>query len=440
MKEMLGKDFDKYVDSLTKNAKKGVRVNKNYINPQKFKEISNFALKDLLEDNLFEIGQDKVGNTVFHHAGMIYVQEPSSMLAVLALDVKNGEKILDLCSAPGGKSSQILEKNPDGIVVSNEIIRSRASVLFSNIERQGFKNSIITSLSREKLAEIFPNYFDKILVDAPCSGEGMFRKDPKTIDEWNANLPLFNHERQLDILKFADLMLKENGAIVYSTCTFNQIENEQTVAEFCNNYGYEIQPLPNEILRVTIPAKNYHNQNTSLCAKCFPFSNFGEGQFISKLVKKSANLSIQNSKKNNKMQKIAQKDMVLCKQFLENTIGRDNFYFYKEGENIFLSEIEMPEISCGVICKGVCLGIIKKDRVEPHHQFFKAYGKDFLNKIDLKSGDQEAELYLKGNEINCEGAQNGYVAILFEGVPLGGGKVSAGKIKNHYPKGLRNNR
>ena len=241
MKSLLKEDYQKYVKSMEKPAKRGLRVNSEYVQPEEFCKLFSYQIKPILnESNLFCLESDeKIGNSVFHHAGMIYLQEPSSMLAVLALDVKDGENILDLCAAPGGKTGQILEKDRTGIVVSNEIVRARANVLLSNIERQGFKNSTITSLAPETLSGLLPDFFDKILVDAPCSGEGMFRKESETISEWNAGLPEFNHTRQLQILKEADKMLKQGGTLVYSTCTFNRKEDEETVAIFAKEYGYE---------------------------------------------------------------------------------------------------------------------------------------------------------------------------------------------------------
>lgn len=438
MKLLLAKDFEKYEKSMSEPAVRGLRMNKNYICRENFCSVFPYNIINILgEDNLFLLETDeKIGNSVFHHAGMIYLQEPSSMLAVLALDVKDGENVLDLCSAPGGKSSQILDKNKTGVVVSNEIVRPRANVLLSNIERQGFKNCVITSLSPDVLSGFLPNYFDKVLVDAPCSGEGMFRKEPETISEWNEKLPLFNHERQLQILHEADKMLKAGGTLVYSTCTFNTKEDEETVALFAKEYGYEIVPLPENVQSVTVQGKDVCGQKTSLSRKCFPFLGFGEGQYVCKMIKISEN---QNEKsKQNKIQIPNKNEIELSKHLLQSTIGKDDFNFYKLGENVYISQIKLPEIKFGVVCMGVCLGELKKGRIEPAHQFFKAYGTDFKNKIDLQIGDAKLQQYLSGSEIDCEN-ENGYVCVLCNGVPVGGGKVVSGKVKNHYPKGLRKN-
>lgn len=437
MKELLGADFEKYEKAMTLPAKRGIRVNNNFVSSTFFKDVFPYEIRNLgIGENLFELEtQEKIGNSVFHHAGMIYLQEPSSMLASIVLDVKNGETILDLCASPGGKSGQILEKNKDGIVVSNEIVRKRANVLFSNIERQGFKNSVVTSLAPEILSELLPNYFDKILVDAPCSGEGMFRKEPETISEWNENLPLFNHERQLKILQEADKMLKQGGILVYSTCTFNLKEDEETVAIFADKFGYEILPLPEKIKNLMTAGKDILGQKTSFTGKCFPFDEFGEGQFVSILKKKSENNLEKTTK--NKVVLPSKKELEIVKKFLKETIDDVDFYFYKVGENFFISKVDLPVLPFGVVACGVCVGELKKDRIEPAHQFFKAYGINFKNKIELEFDDKRIVQYLKGNEIECE-AENGFACLLVSSVPLGGGKVVQGKLKNYYPKGLRN--
>lgn len=436
MKSLLKEDYQKYVKSMEKPAKRGLRVNSEYVLPEELCKLFSYQIKPLLnENNLFCLESDeKIGNSVFHHAGMIYLQEPSSMLAVLALDVKDGENILDLCAAPGGKTGQILEKDRTGIVVSNEIVRARANVLLSNIERQGFKNSTITSLAPETLSGLLPDFFDKILVDAPCSGEGMFRKEPETISEWNAGLPEFNHTRQLQILKEADKMLKQGGTLVYSTCTFNRKEDEETVAIFANEYGYEIVPLPENVQSVTTAGEDVLGIKTSLSRKCFPFGDFGEGQFVCKMIKKSENGC--ECARQNKIQGLSKNEILLAKQLLKSTIGDDDFYFYKLGDNVYISKVPLRALPFGVVSIGVCLGELKKDRIEPSHHFFKAYGRSFENKIELENNQDAISKYLSGNEIECD-SKNGLAVVLFHGVPLGGGKVVFGRVKNYYPKGLR---
>ena len=436
MRALLKEDYVKYVESLNDCPKRGFRINKNYICESKFDKLFPYKNNNLagFENLRVLVNDEKVGNTVFHHSGMIYMQEPSSMLAVESLEPKDGELILDLCSAPGGKAGQILEKNKTGVVVCNEIVRARANILFSNIERQGFKNSIITSKTPEELAEQFSAFFDKILVDAPCSGEGMFRKDPETIKEWNEGLAEFNHNRQLEILHSADKMLKRGGVLVYSTCTFNKEENEKTVVKFCKEYGYEILELPEVVQNVTTRGFIISDLDTAKCGRCFPQNGFGEGQFIAKLKKISETAgSISKRKTESKTQK---NELKIINDFIMENIKIKDFDVYKIGNNFYIGNKQVPFFEKGVVSFGVVVGSIEKGRVVPHHQLFKAYGELFKNKIDLSIEDGRVEAYLKGNEIEVDN-QNGLACLLVEGVPLGGGKVVNNKFKNYYPKGLR---
>ncbi len=439
MRNLLSKDFDKYIASFNEKAKRGLRVNLNYLSVGGFEKIFPYEVEKLKKiENGYELKTDeKIGHSVYHHLGLVYLQEPASMLPALCLEVKDGEKVLDLCSAPGGKASQILERNKTGIVVLNEIVRNRANILFSNIERQGFKNSIITSLSPEKLAKKFPNFFDKILVDAPCSGEGMFRKDPDTINEWNENLPEFNHQRQMDILREADKMLKQNGEIVYSTCTYNIDENERTVFEFCEECGYEIIEVPNVVKENTVAGFLYNkNDKTTLSRRCFAHNGFGEGQFMCKMVKKSQNDSSFYFKKPKNIE-LGQVESKIVKDFIKQNLTIDDFRFVKNGDNIYITNGLVCDFD-GVINMGVMLGTINKDRLVPAHQLFKAYGEYFINKINLDYSDERVNKYLRGEEIEVD-CKNGWACVLVNNVPLGGGKVTNNKLKNHYPKGLRNN-
>ena len=447
MKILLGDEYEKYIASFSLAPKRAVRVNHNFISDSDFEKFFPYKVKKIDGiDGAYSLEIDeKLGNTVFHHAGMIYLQEPSSMLAAIALDVQDGDKVCDMCSAPGGKASQILDRNKNGIVVCNEFIRPRANVLFSNIERQGFKNAIITSLDTSVLAKNFANYFDKILVDAPCSGEGMFRKEPETINEWNEGLPQFNSQRQLEILANADKMLKQGGILVYSTCTFNLIENELVVTQFCEKYGYKICDLP-EVLRKNaksgfdIAKFGYktNNVDTTKSARCFPQDGFGEGQFIAKLQKISKNNN-ENYKQKSNFDKISNNEMILIKDFLKQTIGKTDFEFYKIKDDIFISEKQLPVVSKGVVGYGVKLGTLAKNRIEPFHQFFKAFGDQFKNKVELKD-EKDIKNYLYGNEIEIDKNTSGLVAVTYHGAVLGGGKAVQGKLKNYYPKGLRNNK
>lgn len=439
MKNLLKGDYDSYINCLQENAKRGFRVNQNYVKIEDFERFFDYPYEKISGFRGYYklLTEEKLGNTIFHHLGMIYLQEPSSMLAAMCLDVKEGDSVLDLCSAPGGKGSQIIEKNKTGEVVLNEVVRKRANVLLSNVERQGFKNAIITSLNPSILSKYLPNHFDKILVDAPCSGEGMFRKEPETILEWNKGLPEYNHLRQMEILEEADKMLKEGGTLVYSTCTFNVEENERTVFEFVHKFGYEIVPVDSFVQEKTTEGYKYNqDKNLMLTRRCFPQGGFGEGQFIAKMIKKSAN-NCEKSAKYSKNALISRVDMKIVNSFIEETMSDKPSKLYQLGENIFIYDKEF-KVFDGIVSLGVNLGRIEKGRLIPHHQLFKAYGNSFKNKLKLDLKDERVGKYIQGNEIECDRGLKGYVSVFAGGVPLGGGKADGmGRLKNLYPKGLR---
>lgn len=438
MRKLLGCDFEKYLKSLSDKSKRGLRVNLNYISCEELENVFPYEIQKLNKiENGYELRtEEKIGNSIYHHLGLVYLQEPASMLPALCLDVQDGENILDLCSAPGGKASQILERNKNGVVVLNEIVRPRANVLFSNIERQGFRNAIITSLTPEKLAQKFPCFFDKILVDAPCSGEGMFRKAPETITEWNENLPEYNHLRQMEILSEADKMLKENGEIVYSTCTYNIVEDEKTVFEFCDRFGYEVVDVPDFVKENTVAGFKFNSEKTTLSRRCFTHNGFGEGQFMCKMIKKSQN---ENNFyfKTPKNISLGQTERKIVDEFVKQNLNVCDLKFVKNGNNVYA----IKDLVCdfdGVVNMGVLFGEVIKDRLVPAHQLFKAFGEHFKNKINLDYNDERVNKYLRGEEIDVE-CLNGWAVVMVNNVPLGGGKVTNNKLKNHYPKGLRNN-
>ena len=231
MKDILGDEFDDFKESLNQPIQKSVYVNQNKIATEDFKKIVDFSLEQIpYEKNGFYVDNEKRGRHPLHHAGAFYMQEPSAMFTVNAIELNGDERVLDMCSAPGGKSIQIANRIPNGVLVSNEIVKSRAEILFSNIERMGLKNVIISNDSPANIAKAYGNTFDVVLVDAPCSGEGMFRRGEDVVKEW---YPEINEKcacRQLEILNEADKTLKQGGKLIYSTCTYSVLENEDVIS------------------------------------------------------------------------------------------------------------------------------------------------------------------------------------------------------------------
>ena len=454
-------DAEKYKLEFEKSPVRGIRFLSFKASPQLAIEKSGLNLESIpyFVNAFYLLSDDKMGNTILHQSGAIYLQEPSSMVPVAS--VKNfdfaNKLVLDLCASPGGKTTQIASlMNGSGELLSNEIDTRRAKVLYSNVERLGIKNVVVANETPQNLAKKFSGIFDYIFVDAPCSGEGMFRKDKQAIVEWNENLKFYNKDRQLEILQSANKMLVDGGIIVYSTCTFNLVENESVVNDFAKNYNYEILPLDHSITNVTLSGKVIDNNiNLQKTAHFVPYMAQGEGQFVA-VLKKSG----QNNNLLKKPQNLHPKfnDMNIIKEFFaQNLVANcyENFDFLINKEKICVLE-KQNNLLCvddvNTLTKGVILGEIIKNRLEIHHQFFSAYGKLFKNYVNLKFDSELLKKYVLGVELDldeiCSSADligeknqaNGYGVIMADGYSLGGYKLVDGKLKNHYPKALRINK
>ena len=240
MKELLADEFDSYMESFNEKRLYGLRVNTAKISVEDFMKICPFHIERIpwIPNGFYYSENDKPAKHPYYFAGLYYLQEPSAMTPAYVLPVNKGDKVLDLCAAPGGKSTELGAKlSGTGLLVSNDISASRAKALVKNIEVFGIGNVVITCEYPEKLAAKFPEFFDKILVDAPCSGEGMFRKDNKLIKSWEQEGPEFYSPIQRGILNSAAAMLKEGGYILYSTCTFSRMENEDNIRDFLDRHS-----------------------------------------------------------------------------------------------------------------------------------------------------------------------------------------------------------
>ena len=389
-------------------------------------------------ENGFYFDYDGIGNHPYHHAGMFYIQEPAAMIPVESIDIEPDWKVLDLCAAPGGKSSQIKNKlGENGVLVSNEIVPSRCKILTGNMERMGFKNVVTTCMHPQKLVKTFPeNYFDMIMVDAPCSGEGMFRKEEIAIDEWTPENVKMCAERQTEILDCAVKMLKDGGYIVYSTCTFSLEENEMMVDSFLEKYPeFELVPTTERVTKSTSDGVTFDGckcENIHYTRRCYPHKTKGEGQFVAVL----HNIAEGNSERffvpfgKDKLDKT-------LTDFLDDTLvsyNKANVQIYNGNPVYFTPDFPVPR-GVAFAC-GVTIGEIRKNYIQPHHQFFMAMGKDFKRTINLTAHSDEIKKYLHGEEFNTD-CPNGWAVVTVDGCTVGGVKVSNGKAKNHYPKGLR---
>lgn len=422
MKELLKDEYENFLSALDRADEKAIYVNTNKISVKDFCSLIDFKLEKILyEKNGFYIENIKRGRHPLHHAGAFYIQEPSAMFTVNSYKFKGDEYVLDMCSAPGGKSIQIATRLTSGTLVSNEIVKSRASVLYSNIERMGLKNTIVTNDTPEHIADAYANMFDVVLVDAPCSGEGMFRRGEEVVREWNNNLPKMCAERQIDILSNADKALKQGGILIYSTCTYSLEENEGAVREFANKFGYDL---------INIDAPLERGIGMKEAVRLYPHKVRGEGQFVALLKKTSINdhtasqiLKLSVDRK--------------ASEFVKDNISKDLLAYTYNSTAYIPANLDLLRRNVNYISIGVRVGESKGKYFEPDHYFFSAFGNDFKRKIDLDYHSDNAQKYLRGETIETN-LDNGYCAVCLSKVPVGGGKVVNGVLKNYYPKGLRN--
>ena len=428
MKVLLGNKYEEFIATFKDDRVKSIRVNTNKISVQDFIKISPFKLEKIPYTlDGFYVKEDSLGNHPYHHAGLFYVQDPAAMMPANLIKLDSDMIVLDLCAAPGGKSIQIATELKDGILVSNEINPNRAKILFSNIERMGLTNTIILNNDSYELARKYPHTFDVIFIDAPCSGEGMFRKDPNAIKEWSLKKIEDCAKIQKELLKNADIMLKDGGIIVYSTCTYSLEEDEYQISEFLKGKDYQILEVSDKIKKYTSFGYIDENINSELqkAVRFYPHIAKGEGQFACVLKKKGKLVKTKlNFETNNILDKYINNDV----EIKLNAEIYDNKCYTKLPFNIKGMKI---------ISSGVKLGEIVNNRFIYHHNFVTAYGQYFKNSLNLHLDDPRLNKYLHGYEIEDDKVLDGYGVILVNGYPLGLFKASNGVLKNHYPKGLR---
>lgn len=420
MKELLMDEYDDFIKSYDEPKTTGLRINTLKINKEELLNLNLYNLTPIPwadEGFYYDEEVDRPGKSPLHESGAYYLQEPSAMSVVPHLDIKEGDKVLDMCAAPGGKSTYILSKlNDTGLLVSNEINSTRIRALGENLERFGARNCIITNTDSNNLRKLFTGYFDKVVIDAPCSGQGMFRKDEVAITDWSYAKVLECQSIQKEIIRDGYDMLKNGGILVYSTCTFAKEENEDVINEFISEY---------------------ENAKLIEMQRIWPHKVSGEGHFVAKIQK------LENEDCNVKYIKIKNNDKEVKdyrefeKKFLNISVESR---FDIRGENLYLLPEEHPDTKkLKVLRYGLHLGMLKKNRFEPSHalsHYLKM--EDVKNVENFSVQDDKILDYLRGNTIET-GKSRGWVLVCVEGIGLGWGKESNGILKNHYPKGLRIN-
>lgn len=411
--------------------------------------IEHFNLRHIpfTESGYYFDEKDFPGRSPYHDAGAYYIQDPGAMVPARVLEEyefffpERKMKILDLCAAPGGKSTQIAAAmKGQGILICNEINRSRADVLSQNIERMGITNAIVTNETPERLSEYFESFFDEVIVDAPCSGEGMFRKDPEAVNEWSEESVEKCAKRQREILDSAYKMLRPGGVIVYSTCTFEKCENEDIISDFTCRYP-DMKQADTGRMKEKFPGVRDGLPPCENAFRMWPMYFEGEGQFAS-LLKKDGDLEgalpLNGYERPSKI-----KDKKALDIFLKESLSveasehiiKSECRYKLNGDNLYIFPKGAPDMSgLKLLRNGLHVGAFKKDRFEPSHALSHVLSEgDVKNTVRLS--EEQAEEYLHG--MTLEGDGNGWCLITVGGYSLGWGKVSSGRIKNHYPKGLR---
>lgn len=465
MKNLAGFDIEKYKKEIKNNsAVKAFHVNGLKISGDELENTVDFPTKKVeFTDDGYYFEHEYIGKTPLHHAGAFYVQEPSAMCPVAAVDIKPDWKVLDMCASPGGKSIQIANKlEKDGALISNEIVPSRCKKLVGNFERMGIRNAVVTNADSATVGKWYENVFDLVLVDAPCSGEGMFRKSESAIADWSMENVIMCAERQAQILQNVAGTVKAGGYLLYSTCTFSLEENEMNVDRFLRTHPeFVLQKLSDSIVANTAEGIKFDCCavcNISYTRRFYPYISKGEGQFIA-LMKKNGDVDAEpdgtatsdTSERilyKNGCRPLTKEEMKITRSFLhdivqdyENLFNDDSqlhgYGIKKYNNNIVIVSDIIPVPEYKVFSCGVKIGEIIKNRIVPHHQFFMAYGNYFKRKINLDCGSGQAAQYIGGMGFDCPNIDDGWASVLINNCTVGGAKVVNGYVKNHYPKGLR---
>lgn len=450
MKAFLGNEWDDFLYSYDNNRFQALRFNTLKVqSPEermrilKTLKISSDKKVSWANEAYYFDENVRPGKHLYHEMGLYYIQEPSAMSAAALLAPKPGMRVLDLCAAPGGKSTQLATYLGDsGLLVSNEINTQRSRILSQNIERMGIKNAIVTNEDSFVLASHFPGFFNAIQVDAPCSGEGMFRKLPEAIEQWSMENVAICAARQKEILDNAAVMLKPGGTIVYSTCTFSKEENEDVIEYFLEKHpDFTLEEME----------------------RFWPHKVDGEGHFVAKLVRRgSVDTGFKSDRqtkkiKNNKNRKnetkpaLTKENMKLLSEFLDETISDDMAALIKNsrlvmfGEQLYrLPDMEVDIKGLKVQRAGLHIGEFKKQRFEPSHSLALALKlNDAKNVVKLTCDNPQTIGFFNGQSVMLSDEQaaeckKGWALVCVDGYTAGWGKVNGTQVKNHYPKGLRN--
>ncbi len=453
MEDLLGEDLPAYLRCLQEKKLSGLRVNTLKTSVEEFRKISPFELSPVpwTKNGFYVSDETRPGKHPYYYAGLYYLQEPSAMLPAQLLPIEPGDRVLDLCAAPGGKSTELAARlNGTGTLYANDISASRAQALLKNIELFGVRNAVILSEDPERLKDRFEGFFDKILIDAPCSGEGMFRKDPAVIRSWIEHGNAFYVKLQKSITAAALKMLKPGGMLLYSTCTFSPLEDEDivlhmldldpdlTIVDCSGFYEGFSGGMPEKAERPDPALRG--------CIRVFPHEVRGEGHFAALLQKRESGPDAAFKPQNEAFSAYRSGKTVPVPaealEFLSAFREPFNEGLELRGDRLFYRPFREPDLTgLHVIRSGLLLGEVRKGRFEPSQALAMAVRKDsFDNVLDLREDDPRVLKYLRGETVFSEDHENvrdGWVLILVSGHPLGFAKSGKGVLKNKYLPGWR---
>lgn len=461
MKEILGEDYEAFLAGFDGQRQYGLRVNTLKMNLEEFERIAPFHLKKVpwISNGYFYEAEDAPAKHPFYSAGLYYLQEPSAMTPASRLKVQPGERVLDLCAAPGGKATELgAALQGEGLLVANDINTARARALLRNLELFGISNSFVTNEPPHVLAERFPEFFHKIMVDAPCSGEGMFRKNPAVVDSWQEKGPEYFSKLQREIIVQAADMLLPGGMMFYSTCTFSPLENEKTITHLLKERP-DMEVIPMEDYEgfaegLTSYRGEVFDESCKLCRRIWPHKMSGEGHFMALLHKKNgiqqqvqqtvsqSSIWWEKCKDLNKEQKAAAEDF-----FSHVNIAYDGKRIDVRGDNLYyLPAPKYDGRGLHFLRNGLFMGEFKKKRFEPSQPFALAlHAQDFDQVLDFPADDERLSRYLRGETLDVsdlvagEKKRKGWQLVMVAGHPLGFGKLVNNNLKNKYPAGWRKN-
>lgn len=447
MKEMLGEESEPFFAGYDRERVYGLRVNTAKISPEEFERIAPFSLQPIpwVENGYFYKPEDQPTKHPYYFAGLYYMQEPSAMTPASRLKAEPGDCVLDLCAAPGGKATELGTRlRGEGLLVANDISAPRMKALLKNVEVAGIPNAFLTNEEPARLAAVFPEFFDKILVDAPCSGEGMFRKEPAVMEAWTPDKPEICAAIQRPILDAAVQMLKPGGYLLYSTCTFSAEENEKQMARVLQLYPEfsleEITPWYKGFAKGR-PEWADNNPELAKTVRIWPQYMDGEGHYLA-LLKKQGEAG-KNTASVNPVRLDKQHEKALKEFFADVETESAGYTLDIRNGMVYAVPAVLPKVrGIKFVRNGLLLGEIRKDRFEPSQPLAMALKKEsYAAVIDLPATDDRVLRYLKGETILIDDTEavrkKGWQLVCVDGYPLGWGKLVNGVLKNKFLSGWR---